>query len=92
MGLEGIMRSEISQTKKHKYFYDLIYMWSVKKKIIEKEVRLMVTKGTGWGMGNWRKVVKRYEFPVIKEILEMYYTFIFLGSKITTDGDCSHET
>ena len=52
----------------------------------------MVTKGTGWGMGNWRKVVKRYKFPVIKEILEMYYTFIFLGSKITTDGDCSHET
>ena len=60
MGLEGILRSEISQTKKHKYFYDLIYMWSVKKKkLIEKEVRLTVTKGTGWGMGNWRKVVKR---------------------------------
>ena len=30
-------------------------------------------------------------WQIIWEIMEMVTDFIFLGSKITADGDCSHE-
>ena len=35
-------------------------------KLIEKEIRFVVTRGGGWGEGNWMKVVKRYKLPVIR--------------------------
>ena len=32
MDLEGIMLSEVSQTKKKKILYDITYMWNLKNK------------------------------------------------------------
>ena len=32
-------------------------------KLIEKEIRFVVTRGRGWGKGYWMKVVKRYKLP-----------------------------
>lgn len=69
MDLEGIMLSEVSHTEKDNYCIIHLYMESFKRKkhtkLIEKEIRVVVTRGGGEEKGNWRKVVKRYKFPVL---------------------------
>ena len=35
-------------------------------KLIEKEIRFVVTRSGGWIEANWMKVVKRYKLPVIR--------------------------
>ena len=51
MDLEDIMLSEISQIQTQ-ILYDLTYMWNLKKKkLIEKEIRFVVTRGEGCGVG-----------------------------------------
>lgn len=32
-----------------------------KKKLLKKENRFAVSRGRGWGGGNWMKVVERYK-------------------------------
>ena len=60
MGLEGIMLNEICQKEKDKYsMISLIFGIFKKNKLMEKEVRLVVTRGGRWGGLYWRKVVKR---------------------------------
>lgn len=34
----------------------------------EKEIGFVVTRGGGRGWGNWIKVVKKYKFPVIRQV------------------------
>lgn len=59
MDFKGITLSEISQKK--------TYM-NLKKtsKLIEKEIRLVVTRSRDWGRRNSRTVVKRYKLPIIR--------------------------
>lgn len=64
MDLGGIMLSEISQTE-IQILCDFTYMVHLKKRKnpnSEKEVRLVVTRGRGWGRGDWRKVEKGRNF------------------------------
>ena len=35
-------------------------------KLIEKEIRFVVTRGEGWRRGNWRKTIKRHKFPAVR--------------------------
>ena len=37
-------------------------------KLMDKEIRFVVTRGRGWGRGNWMKAVKMYKLPVIRQI------------------------
>ena len=37
-------------------------------KLTEKEIIFVVTRGEGWGRGNWMKAVKIYKFSVIRQI------------------------
>ena len=72
MGFEGIMLSEISQSvvRERQILSDLTYMWNLKKSLLEKEMRFVVTRGKSQGVGgrarNWRKLVKRYKLPVTR--------------------------
>ena len=65
---EDIMLSEISQTKKDKYYMISFTCEILRRKFIEKEIRLVVTRGREWGTGNRRKMVKRLSFSVIRLI------------------------
>ena len=52
MDPEGSMLSEISQTETEKCLTnDLTNMWNLKNKCIEKEIRLVVTRGRRWREG-----------------------------------------
>ena len=46
-------------------------MWvnytSKTNKLIEKEIRFVVTRGGGGGKEDWRKVVQRYKPPVTRQ-------------------------
>ena len=37
-------------------------------KLIDTENRLVVARGEGWVWVKWKKVVKRYKLPVLREI------------------------
>ena len=43
-------------------------MESQTNKLIEKEIRFVVTRGGGGVGGSWRKVVKRYKLPVTRQV------------------------
>ena len=71
--LAAIMLSETSD-RERQILYDLTYMWNFKKtkpnkqkstKFIEKRSYLWLSEAESWSRGNWRKVVKKYKFPVI---------------------------
>ena len=44
---EGIMLNEIKSDWERQIPYDLTYMWNLKTKLIEKEIRFAVTRGGG---------------------------------------------
>ena len=60
------MLNEISQTEKNKYWMISLTCGILKRKFIEKEIGLVITRGSGWGTRNRRKVVKRYNLSVIR--------------------------
>ena len=77
--LAAIMLSEMSD-RERQILYDLTYMWNLENKqtnkkkrtkifkkheIHRKEIVFVVTRGRSWSRGNWRKVIKKYKFPVI---------------------------
>lgn len=47
MNLEGIMLSEINQGQKDKYVWSHLHMESNKVKLMESEIRIVITKK--WG-------------------------------------------
>ena len=54
------------------YYY---HHYCFRNKLIGKEVSSAVTRGRGWGRGNWMKAIKRYILPVIRQVStknEMY--------------------
>ena len=36
------------------------------KKLMEKEIRFVVTRYRGWSRQNWMKAIKRHKLPVIR--------------------------
>ena len=37
-----------------------------KNKLIEKDIRFVITRGRSGGRGNWMKAVKMYKLPIIR--------------------------
>ena len=66
MDLEGIIQSEIRQKKTNMVWFHL-YVESWRNKLIEEEIR-HITRSRGWERKNWREVVKRHKFPVIRQL------------------------
>ena len=83
MKLGTIIQSEVSQKEKHQYSILIhIYVKEESEKVglklnIQKTKIMAFSPITSWQIDG--------------ETMETVTEFIFLGSKITADGDCSHE-
>ena len=79
MDLETVIMSEVGQTEKDEYHYDITYMWNLKKcykrtclqsrnRVTVVENNALVTRGEGGGRINWEIGIDIYTLLYIKYI------------------------
>ena len=99
MDLEVFMLSEVSQTEKDKYADNTTLMAEseeeLKRLLMKVKEEMKVKEKFGLKL-NIQKTKIMSSGPITSwqidgETVEIVADFIFLGSKITADGDCSHE-
>lgn len=68
INFEVINLSEISQTEKDRYCRSSLKCGIEKKQknLIEKEISLVITRGTGWREGESEEGDQSYKLPIIK--------------------------